>query len=107
MKLFQLVPEEWKGGTPISTPTEHQEQARLIKWAAYRSATLPELRMLVSIPNGGKRDPATGAKLKSEGLKAGFPDLALFVPRRGYNGLFIEMKRRPGLMRQYLLLRAI
>jgi len=87
MKPFKLTPEY---------PTESQEQSRVIKWATYRAATLPELRMLISIPNGGKRDAATGAKLKREGLKAGFPDLALFVPRHGYHALFIEMKRRYG-----------
>jgi hypothetical protein len=79
---------------------EHGEQAALVNWAKYRAATIPELRMLVSIPNGGKRDVAAGMKLKSEGLKAGFPDLFLYVARHGYHGLAIEMKR-PEIKRLY------
>ena len=72
----------------------------MIKWAKYRAATIPDLRMLVSIPNGGKRDVAAGMKLVSEGLKAGFPDLFLYVARHGYHGLAIEMKR-PEIKRLY------
>jgi len=77
-------------------PTEHAEQSRLIRWARYRSATLPELRMLVSIPNGGLRSKTTGALIKAEGARAGFPDLGLLVQRHGYGALFIEMKRVKG-----------
>ena len=67
--------------------SEHQEQTALVKWAQYRSATMPELRMLAAIPNGGRRDPVTGALLKGEGTQRGFPDLFLYVPRRIYHGL--------------------
>ena len=56
----------------------------------------PELQNLISVPNGSKRDAATGAKLVLEGLKRGFPDLALFTPRGGYGALFVEMKKRTG-----------
>ena len=76
--------------------SEHQEQSRLIKWAWYRAATIPELRLLFAIPNGGRRDAATGAMLKREGTKRGVPDLMLPVARHGFNGLFIELKRRTG-----------
>ena len=86
-KPFKLTPKY---------PSESQEQARVIRWALYRQATRPELKNLVSIPNGSRRDAATGAKLVREGLKAGVPDLALFVLRGGYGALFIEMKRRQG-----------
>ena len=77
-------------------PTEHREQTELIKWAKARAATLPELEMLVAVPNGEKRNPITGAKLKAQGVKPGFPDLFLPVPRGIYCGLAIEMKRCTG-----------
>ena len=85
MKPFRLTPKY---------PSEHSEQAAVVLWAWQRSATIPELKNLVSIPNGSRRDAATGAKLVREGLKAGFSDLALFIPCGGYGALFIEMKRR-------------
>lgn len=44
------------------------------------------------VPNGGKRDKLTAAKLKAEGVKAGIPDIELPVGRGGYLGLFVEMK---------------
>jgi hypothetical protein len=48
--------------------------------------------MLYAVPNGGKRDKATAAKLKAEGVKAGVPDVFLPVARGGYHGFYIEMK---------------
>jgi len=77
-------------------PSEHQEQTGLMRWVALRKATMPALQNLIAVPNGGKRDAATGAKLMREGLSAGFPDLFLFVPRGGFHGLAIELKKRVG-----------
>ncbi len=56
------------------------------------------LRWLHAIPNGGYRDPATAARLKAEGVKAGVPDLFLPVahwlsPSYCFHGLYIEMKK--------------
>ncbi len=75
-------------------PTEHEEQAALIEWwhLASRKHEIPE-HLLFAIPNGGMRQKATAALLKSEGVRAGAPDLMLAVPRGGYHGLFIELKR--------------
>ena len=72
--------------------SEHQEQAALFEWAAWNSERVPALNLLYAIPNGGKRDKATAAKLKQEGVKAGVPDICLPVARRGYHGFYIEMK---------------
>ena len=74
--------------------TEHQEQASLITWARHTESHWPELALLHAIPNGGWRHPATGKKLKAEGLKRGVPDLCLPVARHGYHGLYIEMKAK-------------
>jgi hypothetical protein len=77
-------------------PTEHQEQVALFEWAAFQECVWPELRLLHAIPNGGKRDKVTAARLKAEGVKPGVPDVCLPVPRGDKHGLYIEMKRRKG-----------
>ena len=52
--------------------------------------------LLWAIPNGGRRDAVTGARLKAEGVLAGIPDLFLSWPANGRHGLFIELKRQRG-----------
>ena len=87
--------------TEAPVPSEHDEQAMVIEWADSMAAwkKYPELSLLYAIPNGGyvlagdaARRSAAAAKLRAEGLRAGFPDLALAVARRGFWALFIEMK---------------
>lgn len=75
------------------TATEHEEQAALFAWADATQTQRPELAMLFAIPNGGARHPAVGAMLKGEGVRAGYPDIALDVARGRWHGLRIEMKR--------------
>jgi hypothetical protein len=72
--------------------TEHQHQSMLIAWARMTEGTWPELELLHAIPLGGARHPATGKKLKAEGVKKGVPDLCLPVARGPWNGMYIEMK---------------
>jgi len=82
-------------------PSEHDEQSIVIAWADELAQwkRFPELELLYAIPNGGYalagdvvRRSAAAAKLRSEGLRAGFPDLCLPVARRGFWALYIEMK---------------
>ena len=80
----------------VTCPTENQEQAALFEWAAVASGRYPELRMLHSIPNGGRRDGRTAAVLQRTGVKPGVPDLCLPVARGGFHGLYIELKRLKG-----------
>src|SRR5262245_46077094 len=72
--------------------SEHVEQVALFKWAARNQGREPLLCLLFAIPNGGKRDKVTAARLKAEGVKAGVPDICLPVARMGYYGFWIEMK---------------
>lgn len=74
------------------TNPESIEQATLFRWAVFMENKYPELRFMFHVPNGGKRDLKTAAKLKTEGVKSGVPDIELPVGRGGYLGLFIEMK---------------
>lgn len=75
-------------------PTEHDDQKALVRWFDLQ---YPQLRgRLAACPNGGQRNPIVAAKLKAEGVRAGYPDLNLLTPRHGFAGLFIELKRVKG-----------
>ena len=65
-------------------------------WSRLALKQRPELDYLVAVPNGGARHIAVARKLKAEGVKKGFPDLQLNLPRGGYAGLFIELKTLVG-----------
>ena len=83
-------------GRHDGVPVEAQEQEWLMSWAALRAAAHPELRLLYHIPNGGKRTKTEARRFCAQGVKPGVPDLCLPVARRGYHGLYIELKRRKG-----------
>ena len=73
---------------PTKQPmTEDAEQEAVIEYC-----TLKGIKA-VHIPNESKRSPAYGAKMKRMGLRKGFPDLSFPTPRKGYHGLYIELKR--------------
>ena len=67
--------------------TETQEQIAFVKWLNYH---YPDI-LFWHTPNGEKRDPIVGQKLKNMGVRAGVPDL--FFPTLK---LFIEMKTVSG-----------
>lgn len=79
------------GKTSIKV-SESVEQTCLFRWASYSMGKYPQLKWLFHIPNGGKRDKVTAAKLKAEGVKAGVPDICLPVARGKFHGLYIELK---------------
>lgn len=79
-------------------PTESVEQATLVAWL---KRSHPSLRMF-SIPNGAHLAGSIAQrskqvqKLKLQGMEPGVCDLMLPCARKGYHGLFIEMKRKKG-----------
>ena len=84
-------------------PTEHQEQVALFAWANVMSARYPELKLMFAIPNqsgGGVPAIIRGRRMVKEGVRAGVPDLLLPVPSGNFHGLFIELKRHGGQMKE-------
>jgi hypothetical protein len=79
-------------------PSESSEARRLWRWIQENQVKHPELLNAFHIPNGKKRDPATAALLKLEGVRAGVPDyfIAHPDPLNEYAGLWIELKRADG-----------
>lgn len=71
---------------------EDNHQAAIFRWAEYSQGLYPELSMLCHMPNGGKRNKIEAARLKAQGVKRGYPDILLDVPRGTFHGLRIELK---------------
>ena len=77
-------------------PTEAQEQETLFDWHKKMTGEYPVLRLMHHIPNGGSRNPVEARNLRMQGVKAGVPDIFLPCARKGYHGLYIELKRQRG-----------
>lgn len=79
------------------TDEEHRIQCECVRWF---SLQYPRLHgRLFAVPNGGRRDATTAAKLKAEGVVAGVADLILLKSNRDYGALLIEMKTLKGRQR--------
>lgn len=77
-----------------TTNEEHRIQCACVRWF---SMQYPQFHgRLFAVPNGGKRDTTTAAKLKAEGVIAGVADLILLKRNRDYGALLIEMKKSNG-----------
>ncbi len=81
---------------PRRRDAEHLHQVALFDWARIAAWTTPELWLLHANTNGGRRSPATGARLKAEGALAGIPDIHLPIPRGHWASLWIELKTSSG-----------
>ena len=82
----------------ILSVSEYELQKLVVQWL---DAALPKGCFFHHSPNEGKRHISYNVKLKTLGMKTGFPDLCLFVPRRYFwDGLpcpiFIELKKPKG-----------
>lgn len=73
--------------------TEIQIQTALFQWANLSRGKYPELNLMYHVGNERKCSPAQGHRLKLAGVKSGVPDVCLPAARKGYHGLFIELKR--------------
>lgn len=76
---------------------EHRIQCACVRWFRLQ---YPQLNgRLFAVPNGGRRDVTTAAKLKAEGVIAGVSDLILLKSNHDYGALLIEMKTLKGRQR--------
>lgn len=62
------------------------EQEAVVNYCEYKKIPI------FAIPNGGRRNKKEAYWLKRTGVKSGVPDLCIPVARKGYHGLYIEMK---------------
>ena len=74
--------------------TEDDIQELIFEWASYQSD--PALELMHHVPNGGQRHIATAVRLKRLGVKRGVPDIVLPVSRKGFHGLYLELKKDKG-----------
>ena len=73
---------------------EHRIQCACVRWF---NVQYPKLHgRLFAVPNGGRRDATTAAKLKAEGVVPGVADRVLLMSNRDYGALLIEMKTPKG-----------
>lgn len=83
---------------PKTVPSEHDEQSMLFEWSRYATRHFPELALLHAIPNGtAASSMREAARAKVAGRRSGVPDICLPVARRGFHGLYIELKRSDGV----------
>jgi hypothetical protein len=76
--------------------TEHAEAVALMKLVKLHEQRFPDLQLFAAVPNGGDRHPIVAAKMKHEGVRAGYPDYLLDVARGEFHGLRIELKSLTG-----------
>lgn len=84
--------------------SEYQEQVAIFEWAEIAKSELPELDFLIGSLNGIRLSIGSAVKAKRAGLKRGYPDIALDVPRSRnlgqdssfWHGLRIELKTKKG-----------
>lgn len=72
---------------------ESQIQMQCVDWFSHQYRSLFEAGKLVHIANERKCSSRAGRELNKMGVRKGIPDLSLFIAKKGYHGLFIEMKR--------------
>ena len=73
---------------------EHKLQCQMVKWFRIQYPNM--VHNLFAVPNGGRRDEVTAAKMKAEGMLAGVSDIILLKPNRFYGALLIETKTKVG-----------
>lgn len=79
-----------KRSSRVDVPTEFQEHCVVGAWLMRNKIPF------YHIPNGGYRKYEEAQKLKAMGVFSGVPDLCILGGRKGFHGLYIEVKRQKG-----------
>lgn len=77
-------------------PLEEDEQVALFDWADRMLHRYPELGWMFAVNNGLRLRPVIAIRARKAGTRKGVADICLPAPRRGFHGLWIEMKRQVG-----------
>lgn len=78
-------------GRPRKTQgSEASLQILFMHWLSFQHPDA--FKVTFSIPNGGLRSKAEGARQVAMGLKSGIPDIFMAVPTNKFPGMFIELK---------------
>lgn len=72
--------------------SETQIQIQCVNWFRTQYPKLWEAGKLIHIANERHCSITTGRMLQKMGVRRGIPDLALFLARKEYHALFVEMK---------------
>ena len=92
-------PEDHELQDPATIPRmaeESREQARLVAALRRHWNLRPDSHrpIIFAVPNGGKRNAAEAANLKTQGVLAGIHDLIIWCP--GGKSILVEMKAHDG-----------
>ncbi len=92
-ELRRLCLQKQKTRKP-NADREHRLQCACVAW--FRARFPQYAHALFAVPNGGRRDGVTGARLKAEGVIPGIADLVLLKSNARHGALLIEMKTPQG-----------
>ena len=96
-KARVVTGKDGKKSIVMPAKSEDEIQISIINWAHLQKYKDRSLSYYLSHPaNGGFRKDKEAAKLKRMGVQAGYPDLILDIPKGGYHGLRIELKKLKG-----------
>ena len=79
-----------KRSSIVGVPSEYEEHCVVAAWLMRNNIPF------YHVPNGGYRKQHEAYKLKAMGVFSGVPDLCILGARKGYHGLYVEVKRRIG-----------
>lgn len=81
--------------------SEREIHKAVIEEVNHRAIDDPVWGLLFHPANGELRHPGVAGILKAMGVRPGTPDLIFPVPRRGFHGMALELKRKGGKLSDY------